>query len=598
MWAAESLLVRATSGPVAVYDLLLTLAAVGFCLAASRRAGPTRLGAVIGVVPLAVVVVGVVAPVVRDAWAWGGAVAPVVAILVGCLAVFGPRRPPHPGAVGCALTIAVGLAWGIDGQWPVGSGLVGWLCVLGGVVALTWRPRRGPVLLATAGTVVIGLWPASPPAAGWHGGGPAGQGPDLVVITVDTLRADSAMGMGVVAELAAQQPAVATRAVASAPWTLPSVATLHTGLAVVDHGAMRTGDGAFVGLRPTVSTLAERLSAAGYDTAAVVAPNPWLGRTFGFDRGFAVFDHIRERSRGALPRGPYRGGLGRSVLARTLTDAGVWPQPSFGPAHEVVHRAKAIVDRRRERPLFLWVHLLDPHLPYSHGLTMPQVGLDSVGFTALTRRDVLLGGADPARLRQAYEHEVAVADAALLELLDALGPVPDRGRVVVFTSDHGEEFWEHDGFEHGHALWEEVVSVPLVVSGLPVTAAGPWGLIDVAPTLLAAAGVSREGLPGRDLTQSALPGEAYVMENLMHGGVPDAAWGVRHGSDKVIVRGGVAALFDLATDPGERRDNARAQPDRVKALVRDVHLAGSGDGTPAADLGDEEALLRLLGYVE
>jgi arylsulfatase A-like enzyme len=192
---------------------------------------------------------------------------------------------------------------------------------------------------------------------------------------------------------------------------------------------------------------------------------------------------------------------------------------------------------------------------------------------------------------------VEQVDRELLRLLDGLGPAPPRGRVVVLTSDHGEEFLEHGRFEHGHSLHQELLAVPLVVSGVePGEAAEPAGLVDVAPTLLARAGLAHDDLPGRDLL--ARGGEAaYVAQNLLYDSSPNAHHAVRRGRWKLIVSPAGSRLYDLEADPAERRDRAGERP----ALAAELGAweVGPGAAGPPQSIDRREAeALRQLGYVE
>ena len=136
--------------------------------------------------------------------------------------------------------------------------------------------------------------------------GPGGLGLYIVLITVDTLRFDATSEMESFRRLGG-----ASAIQAPFPWTLPSMASLFTGLEVAQHGAGRRADRSLSASLAEHSTLAERLSAAGWETAAVVAPNPFLGRAFGLERGFDHVDHLRDETSHALPWGQYQGGVVR-----------------------------------------------------------------------------------------------------------------------------------------------------------------------------------------------------------------------------------------------------------------------------------------------
>jgi hypothetical protein len=221
-------------------------------------------------------------------------------------------------------------------------------------------------------------------------------------------------------------------------------------------------------------------------------------------------------------------------------------------------------------------HALDLDLPYSERVWLTTVHRLAIGPTP--------DAATLALLRRAYDHELSVVDAALLRIR-AL--VPDA--VLVITADHGEEFGEHGGFEHGHTLYQELLAVPLLVQGVAVDAEGPVGLQDVAPTLLGVAGLSADGLDGRDLRT---PGDAPLPSvNLLYGALD--ARSVRVGAAKVVVEGESRRAFDLSTDPDERAPFAGFP--ELEPFVPAV----PGASLPAVPLeGGTTDALRALGYVE
>jgi len=489
------------------------------------------------------------------------------------------------------------------------------------LAVLSWHRRARP-FAALAG-VVIALLPlgsarfAEPE---WTADGPAPDGPDVVFIVVDTLRADVAAEMECFARLTGAGLDLSP-AQASSPWTLPSMGSLLTGNHVSTHGAARLAGGGYAAIHQEVPTLAERLGGAGYDTAAVLARNPNLSRRYGFARGFAIFD-FEGRALRPWSLFPLWGNrsfpllhqlVGRSVdSTRVAWALGRRRFLRKSTGQEVVERARWVIDHRRERPLFLWLHLMDPHVPYlnlaEHELTAEDFArLDALRHESPADDPWFAKPSNRELVRRIYRDEVARLDTALVELLDALGPAPPSGRLVVLTADHGEELWEHGEFEHGHSFHQEVTAVPLVIAGLtgPVASIeAPPALVDLAPTILRAVGLDSDGCSGVDLGGEIGP-RALPVENLRYaptGGAGDQGdweqWSaMRDGALVLHDLGAEALLFDLFADPNEQIDLSRERPGDV-VRMRAKRPAGSRRGE-AVQLGaDEREALRALGYME
>jgi choline-sulfatase len=393
------------------------------------------------------------------------------------------------------------------------------------------------------------------------------RAPNLLLVSIDTLRADRVSAYGYAEPTTPVLDALAARgarfasAQSASPLTGPSHATILTGQYPPVHGVR---DNVRFSIAAASTTLAERLGRAGYETAAFVGAFPVAG-AFGFSRGFSVFDE------------------GFHATAR----AG---QVAERPANEVADAAAGWLRARGAKPFLAWVHFYDPHEPYA-----PPA-------------------AERARFAHPYDGEVAFSDAQLGRLLEALraAAVEERTLVVVL-SDHGEGLGEHGESTHGLLLYESTLRVPFVMAGPGVppgrVVAERVGTIDVLPTLLALLGLPRpEGLPGRDLRPALAGGrlrdEPLYAESL-YGRLncrwaPLRAW--TEGGFK-LVAGGHSELFDLAGDPGERSDLAASQPERAGrlrgALERAMAaMAPGGDRAAPARLSAEQTeALRALGYV-
>ncbi|MHC4894826.1 MAG: sulfatase, partial [Planctomycetota bacterium] len=279
-------------------------------------------------------------------------------------------------------------------------------------------------------------------------GDPLPTGPNVLLLTVDTLRADMTEPYGDAAPISPALQELAAGAVvfeeawSGSSWTLPSLASLHTGLHSSVHGAWQFSDV----LGWDFDTLAERLTAAGWDTAAVVN-HVFLGRKHGLNQGFVHYDDELVEDFGKSHE---------AITSDTVSDRGIaWLE------------AKASADDGR--PWFLWLHYFDPHEVYQrHDRYAPTFGDE----TDLER----------------YRGEIAWTDEHLgrvLASLETLGLAEDT--VVVLTADHGEEWEEHGGLGHGHTLYGELVRVPLVIRAPgvePARIAERVSTLDVAPTVL------------------------------------------------------------------------------------------------------------------
>ncbi len=420
--------------------------------------------------------------------------------------------------------------------------------------------------------------------------------PNVLLYVVDTLRADS---LGCYGNPVVETPGVDRLARegtlfedvwAQSSWTRTSVASLLTSLYPAAHGARERFDV----LSPGALLLSEILQGAGYRTGFVTS-NPNLGSAFGFDQGFGDFVELYGR------REP-----GFVKVAELATRA-----------DEVTRRAAAWIDASDE-PFFLAVVTIDPHSPYTPPARFDRYADGSKSAATgsgewLRRRD--LGPEDRDRIRSLYDAEVAANDEAFADLIDHLRRMGRLDRtIVVFTSDHGEEFWEHGERGHGLALYEESIRVPLVLRYPPAVAAGmrvarPVQSVDVAPTILELVGLPAPAvLDGRTLFA---PREADAFASLRLRGHNHLA--LREGPWKLIwdLTSDKQQLFDLSRSPDERHDVASEQPERTRELAAraaDRVVQGersfralSGGGTAPRispeELSEEErTLLDALGY--
>ena len=411
------------------------------------------------------------------------------------------------------------------------------------------------------------------------GGGrtPPPPRPHVVLISVDSLRADHLGCYGysrstspTIDRLAAEG-ALFEVVTSSSSWTLPAHAALFTALPDSAHGVDRGSRK----LEAERRTLAEALRAAGYRTAGVWS-GPLLDPRFGFGQGFDAYvshaeteedwDRAVERSHQAV--------TGPSILARVeeLLEPG-------GPG-----------------PLFLFVHLWDVHYDYIPPAPYDTLfaadysgevdGRDLVDYLRLGLED--LSQADLRRLTALYDGEIAWTDrqiGTILEMLEQRGLADDT--LVVVTSDHGEELFEHGSFGHKRKLFDESIRIPLVVGYPDRIAAGlriaqPAAIVDVAPTILELAGA--EPLPdvlGRSLVPlleggSSLPPAPVVAELVDDPRTGELLLAVRSPEWKILVRpksGRTIGLWDLEADPFEQTNVFRVDPELTASAVAGLRSA-------------------------
>lgn len=424
--------------------------------------------------------------------------------------------------------------------------------------------------------------------------------PNVLVVVLDTLRADrlgaygSTRGLTPFLDELAARAVVFERAYASSSWTSPSIASLLTSRHPLQHGVMDFDSA----LGHAELTLAEILHPLGYRTAGFSA-NFRLAEGLGYAQGF---DHWE-------------------VYLPQLTNPEADPKVR---ASSVRRRLSAWLDGAADdaRPTLLYVHLMDVHSPYDppdplrlrfapdasraviDDLNARLHDLDASEPVAFTDAEVTL-------LERLYDAEVAGLDAELAKLfsgLEARRFLDDA--IVLVLADHGEEFREHGALLHGATLFEAGVRVPLLMLA-PGLEAGqrvpePVSLLDVAPTLLALLEVpAPDSFEGRSLLARLAGSAQEEGEVLLDIAAPlekrTHALGVVRGSRKLLVdTGGVVRVYDLAQDPAESAPTSspEAAPDLVAALV-EARRSLEADASPAVRIELDEqtrAGLRALGY--
>lgn len=456
-------------------------------------------------------------------------------------------------------------------------------------------------------------------AAGCGSRSPGRERP-IVLITIDTLRADR-LGVygGTWPTPALDRPgregAVAETAVAPFGRTTQSVGTILTGTHPLRHGA----DGLGMTLPSPARTLAEILGEGGYDTAAFIS-NLILKPGMGFEQGFTLFSNPESR-------------WSANSAAAITEEALAWlgNRPSGG------------------KPFFLWLHYFDPHWPYEPGAPfLRQVDPEWTAPFDIPARiqrgeipwgkliffpGTFLSPRETGHIARRYDGEVLQTEAALSRLWSGMEKtgILDRS-LVVLTSDHGESLGEQDyWFAHGEYLYESTLRVPLLFRAPGLIPAGTRlrgtvRLEDIAPTLLDLAGFPvPPGMDGQSLSnalrgggQVQVPGAeaVHLTDHLLvraenpRRPVPGREgrwWALRQDSWKLIRiplgEGRFAEeLYDLASDPQETRNLAQTQPDRaarlrqrLESLAADLLQNAPTDEDRAVDPADRDRLMSL-GY--
>ncbi len=417
------------------------------------------------------------------------------------------------------------------------------------------------------------------------------QQPDILFFMVDTLRKDHVGTYGYQADTTpnidgfAQVAVVFDNAIAQSPWTRPSIASMFTGLNANEHGVTDRDDA----IPETADVLAERLKAAGYQTAAVIT-NGNVCDKFGFAQGFDEFHRA--------------GG----------------PQKVDGS--NALHIAEEILRTQDPAtPLFLYLHISDPHAPYipPEGFLerwAPEADLELGSRDSL--RDSRYGGGLTEKqvedIIALYNGEVAFVDHLFGEFLNT---VQTEGMydssAILLVSDHGEEFWEHGLWGHGSSLTSALIEVPFILkvpgqlTGVRTNRLAQH--IDILPTFLALAGTPpATNLRGVNLVQQKLPDNTVAFSSVDKQGrigmsVNTRRWKLVESQSEIFTKDcGALSLLDLNADHPEATNLVEDHPEIVKTLKRMIALEVTRSGILDSHMTviDDELRsdLEALGYLE
>jgi choline-sulfatase len=475
----------------------------------------------------------------------------------------------------------------------------------------------------------VGLWANALLISG------AATRPNVLIYTIDTLRADHASVYGYSRETTPFLRKLGASGVvfndcqAQATWTKASVASLLTSLYSYTHGLINDYDTIPKG----AATLAEQLRAAGYVTASIVA-NPYVGRTTGLDRGF---DYMLEYPTVLRQR---------TEVADRGTDSSALNKVVF-----------PWLEHHRNEPFFLYAHATDPHAPYrpppgfeekfANPAETPAFDRDYAklrderqygGGTVVSRAGAAKAGLDPEQfIRRAvdrYDGEILHNDRSfelLVNRLKELGALDNT--LIIVVSDHGEEFWDHGWTAHGHSVYQELTHCTFLMWNprlLPTARhiSTPVQLVDVMPTVLDLLGLK---IPGVVQGQSVAPlarGQAFQRRGLVvssrfaHPGarqtgfVPenrtgsfaliDAKWKLIYRDNAKEAGIPSVELYDRTADLGEHRNVAQQHPRDVERLMAELSKWIEAQKRIRTVLGrganstlDQQTLdqLRSLGYL-
>lgn len=570
----------------------------------------------------------------------GAAMLIALAVVVGGATTAAARRGPAWHVV------AMVVVWCAIQEWAALAGRDGRMLVLatplGGALLFALGARLGRVGMA-AGVLALVAGLVAPDTVVERRVAPVSLtalpaaragAPDVVVVVLDTVRADHLGAFGYARptsprfDALARESTLFTDAVSPATWSLPSHASLFTGRFPSAHGAHDE----HMFLEPATPTLAERFAAAGYDTRSFTA-NAWISDSLGMTRGFRWTDEAWRR-----------GDVARTFQsAYRLLDRLGWGATDKGGAAVASTFESWLASRPRDdRPAFTFVNFIEAHFPYH------QIPDDVLArFTSRSRRELRdvstqlmlaeLGGvppSDPDVVEQAtamYDAGIAHADALLGRIVDALRRRGTLDRtVLVVLADHGELLGEHGEFGHGRSLYEPVLHVPLLVRfpptvpvdrrvDVPVSTAGVYAtvldLAGLAPEPSTQVGSLRGVIDGRphpgpvmaEQFAALLGSDVDADDPLLERRARLRAY--RDGRMKLVdAEPGGTFLFDLDDDPSEehevsmkkRLDVARLREEldawRERVGIPDLRATVATGGARPVDPAARERL-RQLGYV-
>jgi len=285
---------------------------------------------------------------------------------------------------------------------------------------------------------------------------------NIILISIDTLRTDVLSSYGSTEVLTPNMDRLSidgvlfTNAYSPAPWTLPAFSSIMTGVNPLVHKTINSKSK----LPDAFTTIAEYTRDNGYRTSAI-GKNVFLNSEYNIDQGFMEYNFFPKRKE-------LVDSFGGAVIKIALPDK----FKTDASTSDLTELSIKWLKEHQDQDFFLWIHYFDPHIPYTPpekyiakgdairtgvGNNFMSAGVIRSGHYSPTK-------ADRKRIRQLYDAEVRYVDDNIGKVLDTLQQLDlYKDSLIILTSDHGEEFWDHGGFEHGHTLYNELIHVPLII---------------------------------------------------------------------------------------------------------------------------------------
>jgi len=411
----------------------------------------------------------------------------------------------------------------------------------------------------------------------------------VFLVTVDCLRADAIPSVNPRSSLTphidqlAGEAVIFTNAFSPSSWTLPAVVSLMTGISPPAHTVTKIQSR----MPDRLPTIAGQLTKNGYHTCAI-GINPNLNKRTNVSKGFLSYDFY--------PKYSVERAIGSKILKHFYRYYTAENVPDLGPENVVFDWGTLITSERltdlalqwvaknKSKHFFLWLHYLDPHVPYAPPLKYLEgkTPVPPIGYNFDKAIDVLSGAFVPGEegkkwMKTLYDGEVRYVDdnlGRLFKTLKEMGIYNDS--LVILTSDHGEEFWDHGGYYHGHSMYNEVLSVPLIIKppggGKQERVETRVSLNNIMPTILEYCQIPREKkefYAGSLLPFLRAPGQDHytprplVCSGVLYGEERQALFFDRY---KYIIgeNSRKEELFDLAADPAEQNSLNEKMPDRLQ----------------------------------